>query len=404
MVVIGRESARGPTARVGHYRARDGSHGAPVDVDVDGPHAGLVVGTRGAGKTYTLGVMLEGLAEAGGVAPVVADPMGAFAPLADADIDASVVEARVRADSLGPRAWCAMLGLDPESGAGALVWQAATAQETLPGMTDWVADADAAPAASRAARNHLSLAESWGVFDADGHAAGELCDGGVTVLALDGVDRAPANAALAAVASELYEARVAERTDRLPWLLVDEAHAFTDGVAERALRRLFTRGRQPGVSCWLATQRPSALPAVAVSQADLLVAHRLTSERDIAALTEARPTYLDGRLDSRLPTETGEALVVDDVTESTHHVQVRERRTPHGGGSPRASAWAAARSAPGSDGDDGPGETDGQQRAGEVDRRVERCPQSGTRLPQRDGVERKGGEGRKGATGTRSDE
>jgi hypothetical protein len=264
--------------------------------------------------------------------------MGAFDPLAEGDIDASVVEPRVRADSLGPRAWCEMLGLDPESGAGALVWQAATERGTLPAMTDWVTDADAASAARRAARNHLSMAESWNVFDADGHSAAEFCEGGVTVLALAGVDRAPASAALAAVADTLYDARIADQTDRLPWLLVDEAHAFTDGVADRALRRLLTRGRQPGVSCWLATQRPSALPAVAVSQADLLVAHRLTSERDIAALTQARPTYLDGRLDSRLPTDTGEALVVDDVTESTHHVQVRERRTPHGGGSPRASA------------------------------------------------------------------
>ena len=341
MVVIGREREEGPTARVGHYRARDGSHGAPVDVDTDDPHAGLVVGKRGSGKTYTLGVLLEGLADTDGVAPVVADPMAAFTPLADAQIDAQVVEPHVRADSLGPRAWCGMLGLSPEDGAGALVWQAATQASTLDAMGEWVEDADADGVARRAAANHLALAQSWGVFDPDGLAAERLCNGGVTVLALDGVDRAPANAVVAAVASARYAARVADSSRRLPWLLVDEAHAFTDGVAERALRRLWTRGRQPGVSCWLATQRPSALPDVAVSQADLLVAHRLTSERDIAALTEARPTYLDGTLDGRLPTATGQALVVDDVTESTHHVQVRERRTPHGGGSPRASALSA---------------------------------------------------------------
>lgn len=338
MVVIGREREAGPTTRLGHYRARDGSHGAPVDVDVDTPHAGLVVGKRGSGKTYTLGVLLEGLAAADGVAPVVADPMGAFAPLAGADIDARVVEPRVRADSLGPRAWCELLGLDPGRGAGALVWQAATQAETLPAMTEWVEGADAGGPASRAATNHLALAGSWEIFDAEGLSPERLSGGDVTVLPLSGLDHAPANAVLAAVGSALYDARVADRTARLPWLLVDEAHVFTDGVAERAIRRLLTRGRQPGVSCWLATQRPSALPAVAVSQADLLVAHRLTSERDIAALTDARPTYLDGRLDSRLPSATGEALVVDDVTESTHRVRVRERRTPHGGGSPRASA------------------------------------------------------------------
>ncbi|WP_276270526.1 ATP-binding protein [Haloarcula litorea] len=334
MVVIGRERGDGPTGRLGHYRARDGSPGAAVDVDLNRPHAGLVVGKRGAGKTHTLGVLLEGLAAADGVAPVVADPMGAFGPLADAGIG-RVEPPRVSADALGPRAWCSLLGLAPESGAGALVWRAASEAETLAGMRERVADCDAAAAARRAAANHLDLAAAWGVFDADGLTATDLCDGDATVLSLSGLDRAPANAVLAAVAGALYGGRVAGAVDRLPWLLVDEAHAFTDGVAGRPLRRLLTRGRRPGVSCWLATQRPSALPDVAVSQADLLVAHRLTSERDVAALRGARPTYLDA-LDERLPTETGAALVVDDATETVHHVRVRERRTPDGGASPRA--------------------------------------------------------------------
>lgn len=337
MVVIGRTDERGPTARLGHYRARDGSHGAPVDVDVDRPHAGLVVGKRGSGKTYTLGVLLEGLADSDGIAPVVADPMGAFAPLADAGIEATVADPQVRADALEPPLWCSLLGLDTESGPGSLVYQAATRRETLAGMTEWVAGSDAGRAIRRSASNHLTLAASWDVFDPAGLSAERLCGGGVTVLDLSGVDRQPANAVLASVAGSLYDARIAGRTRRLPWLLVDEAHAFTDGVAGRALRRLLTRGRHPGVSCWLATQRPSALPGVAFSQADLLLAHRLTSEADVAALSDARPTYLDGAIEGRLPTETGAALVVDDVTESVHHVQVRERRTPHGGESPRVS-------------------------------------------------------------------
>lgn len=87
----------------------------------------------------------------------------------------------------------------------------------------------------------------------------------------------------------------------------------------------------------LATQRPAALPAVAVSQADLLVAHRLTAEADLEALAAARPTYAAAPLADRLPERPGEAVVVDDATEAVHIVRVRERRTPHGGTSPRAS-------------------------------------------------------------------
>ncbi|MFC7027113.1 ATP-binding protein [Halomicroarcula sp. GCM10025324] len=342
MVVIGRESGPddGPVATLGRYRARDGSHGTSVALDVDRPHVGLVVGKRGSGKTYTFGVLLEGLADAAGVTPVVADPMGAFGPLTGpaSRIEARRVDPTVRADSLGPRQWCTVLDLPPESGAGALVWQAAQEHSTLDGMREWTGDADADDAAQRAATNHLDLAASWDVFDPDGLGAWRLCADGVTVLDLAGLDAGPAGAVLAAVSNVLYEARVEDATDRLPWLLVDEAHAFTDGVAARPLRRLVTRGRQPGVSCWLATQRPSALPAVTVSQADLLVAHRLTSRADVDALTAARPTYLGDGLERGLPNETGTAFVVDDATEASHTVRVRERRTPHGGESPRASA------------------------------------------------------------------
>jgi len=72
-------------------------------------------------------------------------------------------------------------------------------------------------------------------------------------------------------------------------------------------------------------------------QADLLVAHRLTNRADREALAASRPAYMDGTFAERMPTEPGAALVVDDATESVHALAVRERQTPHGGASPRAS-------------------------------------------------------------------
>jgi hypothetical protein len=91
------------------------------------------------------------------------------------------------------------------------------------------------------------------------------------------------------------------------------------------------------VSLVAATQRPGALPGVAISQSDLLIAHRLTAVADVEALGDATPTYLTGTLRDRLPTAPGGAVVVDDATESVHGVQVRRRETPHGGADPRAS-------------------------------------------------------------------
>jgi len=319
----------GVYGRFGRYLAADRSLGARVGVDFAGPHAGVVVGKRGSGKSYTLGVLAEGLAEAPGVAPVVVDPMGACSGLADAGVP--VLEPRVRAAALPPRAWCELLDLDPAGAAGTLVWRAAAEVGTLAGMRAWVADADASETARRAAANHLALAASWGCFAPDAPTPRDLLADGA-VLDGTGVDSAALRAVVAAVADGLYRAAVDDPA-RLPWLLVDEAHACASGAAAPAVDTLYTRGRAPGASVVLATQRPSALPETAISQSDLVVAHRLTSSRDVDALAAARPTYLSGSVSARLPSRTGDALVVDDATETVCTVRVRERRTEHGGGS-----------------------------------------------------------------------
>ena len=344
--VLGRSDGDGPTADLGVYRALDGSRGASVELDVDRPHALAVVGKRGYGKSHTLGVLAEELAAVPGLAPVVVDPMGAFAPLADQDELSATVERDPTVDpaALDPASWCPLVGLSPESGPGGLVWDAARAADTLAGMDDHVAVAEAPRADVRAARNHLAMADAWDVFDPDGVDATALSGGDVTVLDCSGLDSGPMNAVARVVAETLYTARVDGRVERLPWLLVDEAHAFFDGIAADAFETLLTRGRAPGVSLVVATQRPGALPPVCLSQTDLVLAHRLTAENDIAALESARPTYVDRSFASRLPEEVGDALVVDDATETVHALRVRERRTPHGGSSPHASDVATDQS------------------------------------------------------------
>ena len=347
--------ADAPTGRIGHHRARDGSHGTPVAIDLDRPHAGVVVGKRGYGKSYTLGVLAEEAARTRGTAPVVVDPMGVFGGLAvDADgesIPAAVVAIpTIRADAIPPDRWPQLVGSDPDRPVGALVWHAASAADTLSEMRSLVADSDADADVRRAAGNRLRRADAWGVFAPDGLDAATLGGPEATILDCAGLDDAPANALVAGVAAALYDARVgggsphpATVSDRpsirrLPWLFVDEAHVFFDGIAEGALRTLLTRGRAPGVSLVAATQRPSSLPAVAVSQSDLRIVHRLTAGPDLRALATADPAYIDEGVAEAMPTAPGEALILDDTAEAIRTVTVRERDTPHGGASPRASA------------------------------------------------------------------
>lgn len=346
----------GPTGRLGWFRARDGSRGAPVGVDLDRPHAGLVLGKRGSGKSYTLGVLAEELAASEGVAPVVLDPLDALAGLGECGFEA--VEPRVGASSLEPRAWCELLGLAPTDPAGSLVWRAASERRSLARMRSFVADADVPAPTARAAHNHLDLAASWGIFDPSGLDPSALASRPVR-LPLPGLDAAPANAVVRAVLAGCHRASLEGSLDRLPWLLLDEAHAFVGGVAEPALRQVLTRGRAPGTSLVLATQRPSALPEVAASQADLVIAHRLSGRADEEALERARPAVARVEADRR-PTAPGEALVFDGTGESVHAVRVRERATPHGGTAPRASERSSLEE------EDGPAGGDGRETASDV--------------------------------------
>jgi len=347
--------------RLGYHRARDGSRGAPVAIDFDRPHAGLVVGKRGYGKSYTLGVVAEAAARTRAVAPVVVDPMGVFGGLAAGSDDADPVPARVvaeptvRADAIPPERWPALVGVDADDPVGALVWHAASTSATLPEMRATVADADADPGTARAAANRLRRAAAWGVFDPDGLDARALAGSEATVLDCSGLDDAPANAVVAGAAAALYRGRVGgdaaggePALTRLPWLIVDEAHVFFSGVANAPLNRILTRGRAPGVSLVAATQRPSALPDVAVSQSDLRIVHRLTAGPDLDALAAADPAYLDGDPAEMMPTAPGEALVIDDTAEAVRTVTIRQRDTPHGGDSPRASSVSTEASDPGS--------------------------------------------------------
>jgi hypothetical protein len=216
-------------------------------------------------------------------------------------------------------------------------------------MIQAVEYAQAQKATVQATRNHLALAEDWDLFDPSGIDAARLFAEPVTVIDASGLTAEGLSALTAAVSRQLYETAARRELDRLPWLLIDEAQTVTDGVAARSLRTILTRGRHPGVSLMLGTQRPAALPAVAISQADLILSHRLTSTADIDALAAARPTYLEESVVDRLPEGVGEAVVIDDATESAVTVSIRRRRTPHGGESPRATALGSGSTPPSPD-------------------------------------------------------
>ncbi len=129
----------------------------------------------------------------------------------------------------------------------------------------------------------------------------------------------------------------------ITWIIIDEAHNFlpAEGMTASSgpLMTIIKEGRQPGISCALITQRPNKLHEDAISQADLVLSHRLTAEPDLKALRSIMQTYLlfdITKYIGDLPRKPGSAIILDDNSERIYPLSVRPRQSWHAGGTPIA--------------------------------------------------------------------
>jgi len=129
----------------------------------------------------------------------------------------------------------------------------------------------------------------------------------------------------------------------LVWLFIDEAHEFLPlhgkTVATDALVQLLREGRQPGISCILATQQPGKIHTDVMTQSDIVLAHRVTSKPDVDALNHIMQSYLLNTIKQQmdnLPSLKGSCIVLDDNSERIYPMRMRPRFTWHGGEAPTA--------------------------------------------------------------------
>lgn len=134
-----------------------------------------------------------------------------------------------------------------------------------------------------------------------------------------------------------------EREMPLVWVFIDEAHEFLpqDGKtgATDALIQLLREGRQPGISLVMATQQPGVIHQDVITQADIVISHRVTSKPDIDALNVIMQTYLLNDIKTYmndLPDLKGSAIILDDNSERIYPMRMRPRFTWHGGEAPTA--------------------------------------------------------------------
>jgi hypothetical protein len=129
----------------------------------------------------------------------------------------------------------------------------------------------------------------------------------------------------------------------LVWIFIDEAHEFLPVTgktpATDALVQLLREGRQPGISLVVATQQPGKIHTDAITQADIVMSHKITAKIDVEALNAVTQSYMSSSITSKLnglPNLKGAAIILDDSSERIYPMRVRPRFTWHGGEAPTA--------------------------------------------------------------------
>jgi hypothetical protein len=212
--------------------------------------------------------------------------------------------------------------------------------------------------------NMLLNANDWGIFSVGGMDIYEfLKPGQLSIFDVSmfggGVGWNIKSLIIGLIMKKVYEARVLARRqeelatiedidkkDRkvpLCWLMTDEAHNFIPSEGSTAssdiILTIIRQGRQPGISQLFITQMPDKLHPDVLAQADIVIAHRLTSQRDIDALKAIMQTYMLYSIEKyldELPKLKGVALIFDDNSERLYKIRVRPRQSWHGGESPVA--------------------------------------------------------------------
>ena len=199
--------------------------------------------------------------------------------------------------------------------------------------------------------NRLEMAIDWDVFSDAYHEVWEMFDPGVVNIidlsVLDPGRHGLRNLVVSIIARDMFRKRtVARRKEELGlistmprvWMFIDEAQLFAPSgrttLSKEALIRWVKEGRQPGLSLAISSQQPSAIDSEVLSQCDIILCHKLTNVDDIQAVNRLSHDYMASELKTyiRKLKRIGEAVMVDDERESVSMVQIRPRRSQHGGG------------------------------------------------------------------------
>ncbi|MBI2579426.1 MAG: ATP-binding protein [Candidatus Aenigmarchaeota archaeon] len=371
---------------------------SPVLMDVLRPHILCLMGKRGSGKSFSLGIIAEEMSKLEekikrNLCAVIVDPQGVFWTMkspSEKDIavlrewglepkgfDFSVyvpegqekayAEASVdydatfsfRPDELEADDWLSVFGIEPVSMEGILFQRAfskLSGNYSIDDMAGKIGEESGFEREKLVLQNYLTGAKSWGVFGGS-RSPDVLVPGKVSILDVSLTPQSVRALLVSLISKKIFADRVRARRQEemaeiemtalkrspMPWLMIDEAHNFIPAEGRSPstdiIKKLVKEGRQPGITLVLATQQPDKLHPDALSQCDIIISHRLTAENDMRALKSVMQTYILYDIEkyiNELPRLKGTAIILDDNSERLYKVRMRPRQSWHAGSSPTA--------------------------------------------------------------------
>lgn len=329
-----------------------------------------VLAKTGAGKSYTIGVLIEELAEKG-ISTVIIDPHGEYSAMKipnsnkkeielmegfeikpkgydnivefspylninpEADrrfvIDITKISARELSEALPTR-------LPPSQ--KALIMEAIkTARSygsyTIDDIINLINQSD-----SKAKWNiiaNLEALKETRIFDGMPTKVEELVKPGtVSIINLKGAQPEVQQLIVMHVAKELFEAR--KRGMLNPFLLlIEEAHNFcpergiATAISSKILRNIASEGRKFGIGLCVVSQRPARIDKNVLSQCNTQIILKITNPNDLRAISQSIEGFTPELEEEIKNLQPGVALIVGEVVEQPIIVRVRVKKSQHGG-------------------------------------------------------------------------
>ncbi|MDD5111090.1 MAG: ATP-binding protein [Candidatus Altiarchaeota archaeon] len=345
-------------------------HDIPVYLDIKktiGKHMSVLAKT-GAGKSYTVGVILEELLKTN-MPVVIIDPHGEYASLkVENDEYDAMLKYGIKAASYKDKIleYAINTELNAQSKKLALTFVADTMElsEILPlalsdkqksviftalrdldsdvinrGYTidDLILRVEQEPINLKwKVIEGLEELKKSGVFDGTPVKPDEIVKkGNASIINLLGAEPRIQQLVVAKLIKELFDAR---RTNQIPefFFLIEESHnfcperGFGDAISSDIIRTVASEGRKFGFQLCVVSQRPARVDKNVLSQCGTQIILKVTNPNDLRAIGRSIEGFTSNMENEIKQLPVGHALVVGECVEQPVTVCVRIRETKHG--------------------------------------------------------------------------